>query len=241
VTAVALIGGDGAGKTTLAEALVDRFPKRVDYLYMGTNAASSNFALPSTRFVYALKVRLERQARRKRGEATSGPISLHGIEHRRDTRGHLWAAARLANRVAEETMRQIVSWVYQARGSVVVYDRHFLFDFSSENDQQRRLSERLHMWFLEHVYPKPHLVLFLDAPSSVLYDRKHEVPEDYLDGRRRVFLQRGSSMARFALIDATEPPEKVYEDAAGMIMTLLEGRSRWWRRPPRDRTRMGGS
>ncbi len=231
MTAIALVGADGAGKTTLAEALVDQFPGRVVYLYMGANAASSNIALPSTRLVYALKVRLERKARRERGDSSNEPISLHGIEHRRDTRGSLWAAARLVNRIAEETMRQIVSWFHQARGSLVIYDRHFLFDSSSAGGPKRRLSERIHIWFLEHIYPKPHLVLFLDAPADVLYSRKQEVPKDYLENRRRAFLARGSSMPEFVALDASRPAEVVYEEAARHIAALLESRAKRFKRP----------
>lgn len=225
MTAIAIVGGDGAGKTTLAELLVEEFPTPVKYLYMGTNASSSNVALPSTRFVYAMKVRAERRARRRRGDDTTEPISLHGIEHRRDTRGRLWAAARLVNRLAEESLRQIVSWWHQLRGFVVVYDRHFLFDFSTSDGSTRRFSERIHLWFLEHVYPKPHLVLFLDAPASVLYARKQEVPEEYLEARRKAFLSRGATMAGFVRIDASRPMEQVHEDAAQAITELLTARS----------------
>ena len=133
-------------------------------------------------------------------------------------------------------MRQVVSWVHQARGSLVVYDRHFLFDFTSDGPGQNRWSERIHMWFLERVYPKPHLVLFLDAPASILYERTKEVPEEYLEGRRSAFLRRGATMKRFSVIDATQPPDDIYEEAAEIILRLLRDRSRWWRRSPRDRT-----
>jgi GTPase SAR1 family protein len=46
---VALIGGDGAGKTTIANRLVEDLPFRVKYLYMGFSTISSNAALPTTK------------------------------------------------------------------------------------------------------------------------------------------------------------------------------------------------
>ena len=225
MTAIALVGGDGSGKTTLARELVNRFPQPVKYLYMGLNASSSNIALPSTRLIYWLKVRSERKARRRRGESHTGPISLHGIEYRGDSGGRLWAVARLANRIAEESFRQIVSWVYQARGFVVVYDRHFLFDFTPGSGGKRRLSARLHLWFLEHIYPKPHLVLFLDAPASVQYARKQEVPEEHLEAKRAAYLARGSSISGFVAIDASQSPERVYAEAARELTKFLVDRT----------------
>ena len=136
MTAIALIGGDGAGKTTLAERLVADYPKPVKYLYMGINAGSSNIALPSTRLMYALKTRKVRAERSERGEVSKDSISLYKLEDRRDKRGKLWSILRLMNRIAEESFRQVVSWTYQLRGFVVIYDRHFLFDFTGSRSLQ---------------------------------------------------------------------------------------------------------
>lgn len=229
MTAIAFIGGDGAGKTTLLDEIVERNPNCVKYLYMGINASSSNFALPSTRLMYASKVRKEKARRRQRGEDASEPISLHGIGHRSDKRGPVWATARLANRVAEEIFRQIVSWSYQLRGYVVLYDRHFLFDFTSMSEGPRRLTDRLHVWFLEKVYPKPHLSIFLDAPSELLYSRKPEVPVHYLDERRAAFLSRGSTLRNFVIVDASQSEEDVYDDAIEAVGQLLDQRRAPWR------------
>ena len=84
MTAVALIGCDGAGKTTVAEMLMSRHPFPVRYVYMGVNAASSNISLPTTRLVYEMKVRKVRQKRREVGADPDVPVSLHGLEHRKD-------------------------------------------------------------------------------------------------------------------------------------------------------------
>ena len=51
---VALIGGDGAGKTTIADQLRDSFPLPLKYLYMGINIESSNVALPTSRIIEKL-------------------------------------------------------------------------------------------------------------------------------------------------------------------------------------------
>lgn len=221
MTDVALIGCDGAGKTTVADMLMARRPFPVRYVYMGVNAASSNIALPTTKLVYWLKVRKVRRRRRAEGADDSAPISLHGLEHRRDGRGSLWAAARLVNRVAEELLRLGVSTWYQLRGYVVVYDRHFLFDYVSSG-KDVRLTDRIHRWFLERVYPKPDLVIFLDAPAEQLFARKPEVPISYLDKRRNAYLRQGRLVDRFETVDASQPVDDVYRAVIDRISAFLE-------------------
>lgn len=211
MVSIALIGGDGAGKSTLAHSLVERLPFPASYLYMGMNPQSSNVALPTTRLVHA--------ARRRSLPETSrtGHVSLHSLRKNPD-RGRLWRAARLFNRMAEETTRQLIAWRRERTGEVVISDRHFLFDFWSTATKKRRLSDRLHMLFLRKVLPRPDLVIWLDAPSEVLYARKPEVSVEYLDERRRAFRSAGHEVDRFVHVDAARDLDTVYADVERLII-----------------------
>jgi len=216
---VAIIGADGAGKTTIASRLLETFPMPMKYIYMGMNAQSSNVALPTSRLIFFLKTRKLKKAQIRAGKPQPEVVSLHSIEHRRDKRGKIGAAARLLNRLAEESYRQCVSWYYyQLRNYIVLYDRHFLFDFSWNPRPDERFTNRIHFWFLNHVYPKPDLVIFLDAPPEVLYARKQEVPLDYLRKRREAFMEKGKTMPNFNQIDASQPLDQVYAEVAQQIM-----------------------
>ncbi len=222
MTTVAIIGADGAGKTTIANRLVESFPLPVKYLYMGMNPQSSNFALPTSRLIYRLKMnRFQRQSYASENGVPAF-MSLHTIEHRRDRRGRIGAGARLLNRMAEETYRQFVSWIFQLRGYIVLYDRHFLFDFSTKNhevsDHSKRLSSRIHLWFLNHIYPMPDLIIFLDAPPEILLTRKQEVPLEYLQARREAFLDKGEEVSGFVRVDADQPLDTVYEEVSNHIL-----------------------
>jgi thymidylate kinase len=224
VTAIALIGGDGSGKTTVARRLVAESSVPMRYLYMGLNPDSSNVALPTTRLVHALKVR--RAVDRAGGAMTESEArsSLHKLENRDRPRSAAWMWARLANRLAEEIVRQVLSWWYQARRFVVIYDRHFVFDHTPSRGAPTQ--ERIHEWFLAHLYPKPDLVLFLDAPGEVLWPRTREVPAEHLDARRMEYLGRAGLVREFRVVSVDRDLEAVFDDVSGQVRTYLESRRR---------------
>ena len=215
---IALIGGDGAGKSAVASLLRSNFPEPLKYLYMGINIESSNIALPTSRFIEKMK---------KGGNPSSngnGQInSLHNRPQGKKKKNPLWRYVRLVNRVAEEWYRQFISINYRRKGFNVLYDRHFLFDFArdpQESDsefKERELDDRLHRWLLHRFYPQPDLVLFLYAPAEVLFARKGEASIEYLDGIQKQYLGQGERTKNFVVIDATQPLEKVYEDVCGEI------------------------
>ncbi|MDH3539859.1 MAG: hypothetical protein OEP52_07690 [Acidimicrobiia bacterium] len=213
MSTVALIGPDGAGKTTVAKRLLVDCPLPLRYLYMGMSIESSNVALPISRLAHRVKVAQHKRALKSTGQPVPSEIHLHGIEHRSDRRGRLAAVARLLRRVSEESYRQLVSWVYQWRGGVVLYDRHFLFDGlprpSERTASYHRLTDRIHNWFLYWLYPRPDLVIVLDAPSEVLATRKHEVPAEYLEAERERLRAKLAYVGTWILVDATQPIDHV--------------------------------
>ncbi|MGH7455127.1 MAG: hypothetical protein ACRENG_27480, partial [bacterium] len=222
---VALIGPDGAGKTTIARMLEKSFPLPMKYLYMGVSFDSSNVALPTTRLAEYFK-RIRRK--KSREEQTSHALSPQPGAPRQSS-GKLRAILRLLNRLAEEWYRQWLSWKYQNKGRIVVYDRHFQFDFERDNGkhdgERRRWSDRLHRWCLANLYPKPSLVIYLDAPAEVLFARKGETTLEWLESRRQAFLRQGRQTPNFVRIDATQPLATVHAEVVDHIMRFnAEGR-----------------
>jgi thymidylate kinase len=211
---VALIGLDGAGKTTIAKELERRFPVPVKILYMGISLESSNVLLPTSRLVTMLKRTLEK------GTSNSSPAAA-GLNRASKDKGKFWAALRLANRLAEEWYRQFLSWKYRRKGNIVVYDRYFTFDFDyhdgAANRRPRRLTDWFHRWCLAFLYPRPDLVLFLDAPATVLFARKGEASVEWLETRRQALLRQADRVRNFVRIDATQPLEAVYAEVADQI------------------------
>jgi thymidylate kinase len=217
---VALIGPDGAGKTTVARRLEKELGSPVAYVYMGVSPDSSNRLLPTTRLVHLLKRSLGAPS------DTAGPPDPErlaeppaGRRVARLGRG-IRSTLRLINLVAEEWYRQLLAWSYLRKGSIVVFDRHFFSDYYAYDiagAASRQLSRRIHGMLLDKVYPKPDLVIYLDAPGEVLLERKGEGTVELLDRRRADYLAVGELAAEFVVVDASRPIDDVTDNVVAAI------------------------
>jgi len=183
---------------------------------MGINMEASEHALPTSRLIEYFK--------RRRKTESSDHYSVDDLpskvgSSKRGLSGWLWAIGRLINRLLEEWYRQFLSWGYQLRGYAVLYDRHFLHDFSLDgiDGENQPADRRLHRWFLEHCYPRPYLTIYLDAPAEVLFARKGEKTMEELELRRQAFLKLEQKVKNFFRIDATRPFDIVYAEVSRLV------------------------
>lgn len=214
---VALVGADGAGKTTIARRLERDHPLPIRYLYMGVNPAAGDGLLPSTRLLGRL--------RPGRAEHAGGPpdpgrarTPSAGIAGR--ARSAARSGLRVGNLLAEEWYRQLRAWGHLRRGTVVVFDRHFLADYHAHDMSGRAslpLSRRLHGLLLRRVYPRPDLVICLDAPAEVLYRRKPEGTIELLARRREEYLDQVAAGGDVVVIDASRPLDVVAADVFDVV------------------------
>jgi thymidylate kinase len=224
---IALIGADGSGKTTIAKMLLASPPAKMKYLYMGLNIESSNYALPTSRLIFYLKLLKYKRKNRNFKDVKLKNLSLHNIEEDRtvDKRGKFGAFVRLGNRMAEAWYRQIISWIFQLSGYTVLYDRHYIFDSSTnqscEELKKQRITTIMHKWMINNLLSKPKLVFLLHAPPEVLFERKGEADLEYLKARTESFMKVGKSFKNFIIVDATQPIDKVFADVLSKSKEFL--------------------
>jgi thymidylate kinase len=221
---VALIGPDGAGKSSISQQLEKTLALPVKYVYMGVNLEASRLMLPTTRLVLEVKRMRGRRpdATLPQREEASAKLSPKSI-----FKG-LKSVARMVFWMSEEWFRQIVCWYYQLRGYIVLFDRHFYSDYYAHDivntGQKRPLTRRIHGFVLDKLYPKPDLFIMLDAPAEVLFARKGEGTLEFLENRRQEYLMLRGEVKHFEIVDATQPPDKVLSDVAGVIQRFYEAR-----------------
>ncbi len=209
---VALIGADGAGKTTVGRRLAEMPSLPIKYIYMGVSTQSSNVMLPTTRLVTMVKRLLGKETDMG---GPPDPRCLKPVPKNPLKRSlmELKSGLKLSNRLAEEWFRQVWVWYYQHQGYIVLFDRHFFTDYYAHdiaNDARTRLlTNRLHGFILSRLYPKPDLVIFLDAPPEVLLARKGEGTLELLESRRQEYLRLRDIVKNFVTVDAGQPQEEV--------------------------------
>lgn len=225
---VALIGPDGAGKSTISRRLQESLGLPFRYVYMGINLEASNVMLPTTRLALA--------AKRKSGDlAMGGPpdpnrpdAAPRGLGRRAVS--EIKSGARMMFLLAEEWYRQLVIEYYQARGWIVLVDRHFVFDYYYHDvvssRRYRPMSSRVHGFHLKHFYPRPDLVICLDAPAEVLYARKQEGSVEAIEQRRKEYLQLAPLVPNFVVVDVTQPEDVVAAQVTAIVHNFYQSRQR---------------
>jgi thymidylate kinase len=225
VLTIALIGPDGSGKTTVSNRLQSELGLPVTSIYMGVNMHAGGVMLPHLRLVLAW--------RRMRGD---DPEAGSDIEIPRPppttvprrALASVRSGVRLASWLMEEWCRLWVARRHTRRGRVVIFDRHFFVDFFAADiradGSPRPLARRIHGFMLQHVFPKPDLAIFLDAPAEVLYARKPEGTLERVQRKREESLAALKALPRCLVVDATRPPDEVVSEIATTIRSLYERR-----------------
>jgi len=220
MASVAIIGADGAGKSTICKLLIERSTLSLKYVYMGVNMEASSDMLPTTRLVLAIK-----KLRGRRPDATF----RRSTAERSKSSGFsatIKSCLRLVFWTSEEWYRQLIAWRHQNRGFIAVFDRHFFADYFAYDIEPKRntlpFANRLHGYMLEKIYPKPSLFILLKAPPEVLYARKQEGSIEFLKDRQEQYMKIRDHVDRFEIVDATQPLDDVVHSIDVLIRQILE-------------------
>ncbi len=196
---VAVLGPDGAGKTTLIERLIP-------------------ILAPAFRRSRRFHLRPQLIAR---GRA-AGPVEN---PHAEPARGAAASAAKVALFALDFLLGHAVRiWPLKLRSTLVVFDRHY-HDLLADPARYRYGAPRWVASLGALFVPRPDLWIVLDAPPATVQARKSEVGEAETARQRAAYRALARRLGPAAVVvDADQPPDRVAADAAGAVLDHLAAR-----------------
>ncbi len=129
--------------------------------------------------------------------------------------------------------RAQLTW-HRSRGRLVVLDRHPVQAKPTADDHHSRRTN-LRRRVVAATLPRPDLLLALDAPATVLHDRRPEHTIERLDDDRHRTLALARATPGSAIVDATHSPDSVRDETVRLVwdraVPVAPGRSRGRRIP----------
>ena len=121
------------------------------------------------------------------------------------------------------TRRMLTQWgryfaarYYRFQGRLVVFDR-YSYDALLPSHKPLGSLRRARRWFLGHACPAPDMVIVLDAPGEMLFDRKGEHSATLLEEQRQGYLKLRHQVPRVVVVDATKNADLVRREVTGLI------------------------
>lgn len=112
------------------------------------------------------------------------------------------------HRLLQQWRRYATARYQQARRKLVIFDR-YTYDSLLPSDKPLTRSQQWRRWVLARACPAPDLVILLDAPGEVLFERKREHSIELLESRRQSYLNLQTEVPQTVVIDATQDMDTV--------------------------------
>ena len=208
---ICIIGIDGSGKTTLSNKVTDLLTQhevRNKHIYLGWRHFDST---PFKTIATLIK--------KNRGGSFNA-VNNNRVTTQKIMYAGLFKFAVMIDYYLTTIPRILIPLLTR---TTVVCDRYFFdvlintgVDLSESED---KIYRSIYRW--RHVFPKPALLILLDVPVEVAYERKDDIPTvDYLAEHRKIFLSLATKFDMIVL-DGTKSTETLESVLSVKIDGLL--------------------
>ena len=195
---VAVLGPDGAGKTTLVDGLIEQLGgafRRVRRFHWRPGLIWP----PQT----------------SRGA---------GAPHEQSRHGRWTSVVRLIACLVDYWLGYwILVRPFLARTGLVIFDRYF-DDLLADPKRYRYGGPASLVRALCRVRPRPDVALVLEAPAELIFSRKQEVSREEIERQRPIYHQLAGDLLPGRLIEAARPQEEMVAEAARVVAGVLAER-----------------
>lgn len=145
------------------------------------------------------------------------PIPVRVVYMGRARTTHRGRRGSAASGLLRQWRRYLTARYHRFRGRLVLFDR-YTYDalLPPRNPKPARVARR---WLFAHAIPPPDLAVLLDAPAELMFQRKDEHPQEFLEQRRRDYLELKSRLPEMVVVDASQSLEDVRRDVTHAIWT----------------------
>ena len=220
---VAFLGVDGAGKSTV----MARVERDLAPAFWSTKRYHGRALYSPLR--WTKRVRSQRQLRQQEVQrAATNPHAMlpQRNPHSKPSRGLALSLVKLAIWWADYTFLGYTADIYPSlrRSTLVLIDRYYQ-DLLVDPKRHRYGGPWWLARFVGQFYPRPHVLVLLDAPAEVLHSRKREVPLEETARQREAYLKLVRKLPNSHVVDASKPVHEVVSEIEQIVLDYLAART----------------
>ena len=111
-----------------------------------------------------------------------------------------------------------------ARGGLAINHR-YLVDAIVDPRRYRYSASTELLWNIWQVVPKPDLIVFLDAPATVIWERKRETTLDETTRQCEAYRAMAAKLPNAKLVDTSQSPQQTSDEVAELILGMMAARN----------------